>query len=313
MLLVALPAAAEGGAATAGADALFREAVQLGEAGKFAEAAEKFRASYQLDPARGTLQGWAMAEERAGDLGSAYRHYQRLARESAAAKDERRLDLAKKRMSVLAPKLALVTLEAAGPAESGVTLTIDGSALADSDIRDSIPAAPGDHVIRGSSASGATFEVRVTAVMGENVRKQVTWQAADLPPPVVEAPTQSTAPTQTSPQADRGSSSPLGTIGLIVGGVGLVAAGVGTYFWIDSGKDFDSVSDDCPNRQCPPEVQSQIDDGRTKESLAQMLLIGGGVAVAAGVTLFVVGSGQENQAQARAVVGPTGAYLTGRF
>ena len=121
-------------------------------------------------------------------------------------------------------------------------------------------------------------------------------------------------PPASHPERDEGtSSSPLTTIGLIVGGAGVVAGGIGTYLWIDSGKDFDSVSGDCPNGQCPPGTQSRIDDGRSKENLARLLLIGGGAAVAAGVTLFVVGNAQENHAHARAVVGPTGAYLTGRF
>ncbi len=113
--------------------------------------------------------------------------------------------------------------------------------------------------------------------------------------------------------ADTGGSSSLSTAGLIVGGAGVVLAGVGTYLWIDSGKDFDNLQNDCPNHQCPPETQSRIDDGRSKENLARVLLIGGTLATAAGVTLFVIGSQNENTAQARAVLGPTGAYLTGRF
>ncbi|MCA9594709.1 MAG: tetratricopeptide repeat protein [Myxococcales bacterium] len=308
-LLFAAPAAAEGGAAAAGADALFREAVALAEAGKFKEAANKFEASYELDPARGTLQGWAMAEERAGEPERAYLHYQQLAREAKAAKDGPRAKLAAERMSALSSKVALVALEISGPAEAEGKVTLDGRALDDAEIGTPILVSPGEHVFEGASPSGASFHQAVSAAIGEKVRAQVSWHLPNtsaLPAPV--------EPPASHPERDEGtSSSPLTTIGLIVGGAGVVAGGIGTYLWIDSGKDFDSVSGDCPNGQCPPGTQSRIDDGRSKENLARLLLIGGGAAVAAGVTLFVVGNAQENHAHARAVVGPTGAYLTGRF
>jgi hypothetical protein len=74
-----LAALAEGPANLAAADALFQEAVQLANDGRFGDAAAKFRASFAVDPALGTLLGLAMAEERSGKTGSAYVHYRELA------------------------------------------------------------------------------------------------------------------------------------------------------------------------------------------------------------------------------------------
>src|SRR5262245_50979048 len=78
LVLVAAPAGADKTQSRAAADALFREANQLADAGKYEDAIKKFSASYELDPARGTLQGLAMAEEKAGRVLDAATHFRRL-------------------------------------------------------------------------------------------------------------------------------------------------------------------------------------------------------------------------------------------
>jgi hypothetical protein len=215
-------------------------------------------------------------------------------------------------MSALGPKLALVTLVVNGAPQSDGAITLDGAVVPPEDLGRPIPVKAGMHTVRGSSPSGAACARSARAELGENARLELRWQ------PLEESQGRETSGATpdvpaTEPMADAGSSNSLTTAGLIVGGAGVVLAGVGTYLWIDSGKDFDSLQNDCPNHQCPPGTQSRIDDGQSKENLARVLLIGGTLAAATGVTLFVIGNQKENEPRARAVVGPTGAYLTGRF
>ncbi len=100
---------------------------------------------------------------------------------------------------------------------------------------------------------------------------------------------------------------------MIVGGAGVLAAGVGAYLWIDAGHDYDSVSDACQNKVCPPEQEDAINRGKTKERWSRISLIGGGLAVAGGVTLFVIGSRTERAAAVQGALGPSGVVVRGRF
>jgi tetratricopeptide (TPR) repeat protein len=303
---------------TAAADALFREALAAAQSGNYAKAVEKFKASYELEPSPGALQGMALAEEKLGKLAAAHAHYRELVERSKAKQDKKRLKLAQERIAAIEPKLAKLTLTAAASPPDGATLELDGTEFPLAALGSELPTDPGAHVIKGSAPDGASFEKKFTLSEGQKQFVTVAWQAAATsaaakdpgePPP--------TLPKETAPSDEpKGHKSSLGTVGLIVAGAGVVITGAGAYFYLQSNKTFNDVNDRCPSGRCDPALQTDVDRGKRDETLGRIGLGLGGAAVVTGVVLFVIGNGQaKEQSSARVVpyVGSRSLGLSGRF
>jgi hypothetical protein len=301
----------------AAADALFKEAVALAEAGKFAQAVVKFHASYELDPARGTLQGLALAEEKAGHVLAAYTHFQKLADEAERAKDGSRAEMARAELALVEPRVPKVTLTFASDVPSGTKVTLDGDDIPDGAIGSALPVTVGDHHVVATAPDGRKFARMLGLSEGARARLEITWLRPSNP--VVEQALPPERPPADSavvaPAArDEGPAHPeLRTAGLALGGAGLLLAGIGTYLWIDSGKDHDAVTANCTDGVCPPDQQDRIDSGQRKENWSRITLIGGGLFLAGGVTLFVMGNRRPDAARAEARLGPGGVVVAGHF
>jgi hypothetical protein len=295
------------------ADALFREGVALAQKGKFSEAADKFKASYAIDPARGTLQGFALAEEKAGRLAQAMAHFRDLADAAAAAKDAERAKTAREHIASLEPRVPRVALKASGALPEGVQLSLDGTDLPAAAVGSTLPVDPGEHVIRAQAPDGRSIERTFKLAEGEQTSVELKFPQAEQPAP--SAPRPSAAPPVSSPPPGRPWWPPttLGTAGLATGAAGLIAIGVGAGLWVKSGNTYDDLSSRCP-QGCLPEHESEINSARTQETAARVLFAVGGVAVAAGVTLFVLGRPDGNKpAPGAAYVGPGTVGFKGVF
>ena len=311
-MLAGAPVRAQSAAA---ADALFKEAVQLAQQGSYAEAVDKFKASYELDPARGTLLGLALAEEKAGKIASAYAHYQELTDAARAANDAKRETAGRDGMARLEARLPRLLVTHDGGLPAGATVELDGRPLVAGALDTPLPVDPGEHTVSARAADGATFSKSVTVEEAKQVRVAIVFGPPPAPseaaPPPAAPPG---APSSPPPPPSDDSGSGLRTAGLILGGVGVVVTGVGGYFWIRSGQIFSDVEEDCPGRVCPPGKEDDIDDGRSLETTGRAALIAGGVLVAGGVTLFIFGSSSPSEAgSARVRVGPGSIDVRGTF
>ncbi len=314
----AAPASADSTASRAAADALFREAVGLADSGDYAGAIQKFSASYELDPARGTLQGLAMAEEKQGRVLDAYTHFRELVEASIKANDSAREAAAREHLALLKVRVPTLKITFADDVPPKTRVEIDGEKLPGGAVGSALPVNPGDHHVRALAPDGRTFSLMVGVSEGARAKVEVTWKK-----PVVEAesePEDASAkdvlppppPPHQIPESEWGSgSSDLRPLGLVVGGVGVVLAGVGSYLWISAGRDYSDLQSRCPNQTCPPGSQDKIDSGRTKENWGRIALIGGGVALAGGITLFAIGKPRAPAVEAR--VGPSSIDVLGRF
>jgi hypothetical protein len=302
------PAWADPAAAKAAADALFREAVALADQGQLGASVQKFEASFELDPARGTLQGWAMAEERLGRLLDAQLRFQRLLELAEAAGDTRRGEFARERLEALKARVPTLTIELGGDVPRGTRVTLDDGPLPTGAAGSALPVNPGDHRVVAVTPEGKRFARMISVSEGARASIRVTWVSAVEPAPEPRRAARAVPPSPPPP-----SPAPTSTIGLAVGAVGLAAAGVGAYLWFDAGKDFDAVADQCPDDRCPSSVQQRIDRGQRKEVWSQALLIGGGLAVAGGVTLFVIGSRERPSPSVGVGLGPGAVSASGRF
>ena len=81
---------------------------------------------------------------------------------------------------------------------------------------------------------------------------------------------------------------------------------------------FSDLEDQCSNNQCPADLESDADTGRTYQTIANVGLIVGGVGLAAGAVLFLTSDSgsKENSASSTTPVvgvGPGSVMVRGKF
>ena len=111
--------------ATQNAEALFRDAVRLMEAGDFAEAAEKLQQSAALEERAGTLINLGSCYEQLGRLSSAHRAYRRAASVARRAND-RRASRAREFADALETRLARVGVRGWTPPDAALVIEQHG-------------------------------------------------------------------------------------------------------------------------------------------------------------------------------------------
>jgi tetratricopeptide (TPR) repeat protein len=288
------------------AEALFRQAVGLAKQGQYQQAIAKFQASYELDPARGTLLGWAMSEERAGKLAGALGHYQQLRDLARQAGDDRREQVATRRIVELLPRVPTLTITAAAPLPESTVLRLNGRTLPRGALDTQLPLDPGEYELLAEAADGGRFAKRISLSEGarESVHVELSGRKA---PRSASTPVRDKA-AQPAPDDVSGWTA-LRSTGFVLGVVGLGGLGAGGYFWVQSGNTYENVRAACPAGVCPPEQQEAINEGRTQERVAQVAFILGGVFLATGVTLFVVGGPSSRAAQETAAIAVTPQWV----
>lgn len=122
---------------------------------------------------------------------------------------------------------------------------------------------------------------------------------------------------EAQPPPDRGFQ--LSIPGVIIGGVGVAALAGGLIVGALALGKVSDLEAMCPDDRCPPEASDTFDSAQTLVTTADILIIGGAVLAAAGLTmvLFGIGAPGESEAGASAMAscGPTGcvAGVSGRF
>jgi hypothetical protein len=293
---------------TVTAEALFQQGKALLSQNRFSEACPKLAESQRLDPATGTLMALAMCHEGNGQLASAWAEYTDA--ESRSRKDGRedRQKLAHERANALRPRLS--TLEVNVPPEvstlDGVLLKRDGQEIGRGVWNSPVPIDGGEHTLEAMAPGKVPWKSSIT-IKAEGDRAVIkvpplgaayTGAAATTtaarpgePPPAEPGTAQSEASTTST------SSGGLGTtqwIGIVTAGAGVVTLGVSGYFLATAlGENSDSNKADdpdyCDDKYCGETGQTLRKDAVTHGNVATILGVAGGVLLATGVTLFVVG------------------------
>ena len=153
-----------------------------------------------------------------------------------------------------------------------------------------------------SGAKDVTWEVDLTPGQAQEHLFPFTEKA---PPPVASTPATATTaappppPTSTAPPPPPPSST-MKTIGYVGAGVGgaLIVGGVITGLMAKS--KFNSVKDSCvtsgSQTLCPQSKQSDVDSAKSLATVTNVLLIGGALVAAGGVTLILVDPGKKEAA-----------------
>jgi hypothetical protein len=295
------------------AEALFDSGKQLMEQGKYAEACPKLAESQRLDPAVGTLLYLAECYENNGQTATAWTTFR--SAESAAhnAKQTDREQMAHDRAAVLEKSVSRLTIVVpASVAAAGPEVRRDGVIVGSAAWGTAIPLDPGSHVIAVSAPHKQPWSQAITVLpngMSQTVmvgELQAEVPARPLSSPATAQPVGTEAAQRTAewtPPANE----PKNTqrwVGLATGGVGVVALGIGTAFALKSKSDDDKAAKRCPQDLCDAQGMSNNDDALAAKKAATVSFVIGGVAVVAGLVVFLTAPSASPRPVASIAIAP---------
>jgi hypothetical protein len=217
----------------AAAEALFREAKALLQAGKPAEACPKFEASQRLDPTDGTLLNIALCYEAWGKTATAWALFnESISRAKKAGRADRE-QLAREHALALEPRLSRLTVTVAAPV-AGLAVQLDGRPLDAGAWGSSLPIDPGQHTVTATASGYQPWRVTLE-LAAERDQKSVSIPVLTRLP---EAPSTNSAgaperPTQGG-SASGPSLAPFISIGI---GAIVIGGGVGAHLAARNARD----------------------------------------------------------------------------
>ena len=319
----------------AAAQALFYDARQLMEKGKYTEACPKLEESLRLDQGLGTQFNLADCNEHLGKVATAWAAFLDVAAQSKTANQPDREKLARKRAAALEPRLPKLVVEV--PASSpSVEVKRDGVVIGAAALGTAIPVDAGPHRIV-ASAPGKQWETTVQAIEGKTARVAVprelpaapataiasTTTTSGVRPVASGASTELTAPdtgtTYFPPPVVEHEGGTQRALGWVIAGLGVAGLGVGAGFGISSINKRDQSRNHCVVDACDAEGVGLRDDALRHGDIATIATIAGAAAVAGGVVLVLTApkGSRERTGSVRAVpaasLGGGGFMLQGTF
>jgi hypothetical protein len=310
------------------ADALFNAGKALTDSGQYADACAKFAESNRLAPGLGVTLYLADCYERIGRIASAWTEF-RSAEGQARQRNDKRADVARARAQSLEPKLLRLTITVAPTvSRTGLEVLRDGLSVAQEELGLPVPVDPGDHVIVASLQGHAphTFTAHLgpdkpTAnVVIDGLEETAPVAPSGTPSPsstVVTAPLPETPILPSTPEDSGGSRR---WIGVGLGALGIVGIGVGTVFGIVAKSQLDQSNSgpcDKSSDHCEPAGLSTRKDAETAATASTIAFVGGGVALAAGVVLYLTAprrpTGTGIVLAPAVIAGGGGAIVRGEF
>ncbi len=276
---------------TATAEALFEQGRALLRAGKAAEACPKLAESERIEASTGTLLALAMCHQADGKLASAWAEFVSV---EARARGEGRADrerAAREQAQALRPRLS--TLEIRIPSEvaalPGLEVRRDGAVLGQGAWNVAVPIDGADHLVEVSAPGKTPWQrsIKVNAESDVAVLAVPTLVAAPLPPKTDESGLPWHARAVNNDAAARWDTLEWAGVGAAAAGV--VAFGLGGYFLSTALAKKSDAAPDCSGNTCGPQGYADRARAVTNGNKATILGITGGVLVAGGATLFIVG------------------------
>lgn len=276
----------------------FGQALALQTAGDWAGALALLK---EVAAVKGTPQvrfNIALCEEKLGKLVAALGDYELAAADARAEHAEQVAEEVEGRLEALRQRIPKLTVKRGAGADTAI-IAVDGVSVGDQVIGTPMPTDPGPHTVEAQAPGFKPFRTSVRVAEQQSETVEIVLEAE--PPPPVASGTRA---------AGLGGRSPVA--GYIVGGIGVASLGAsGIFFGLRAGKisDLDKA---CPNHQCKPESQSDIESGKTYTTIANVTLAVGLAAVAGGIVL-VLTSGPSNEPSVALAPAPGGAQLLGKF
>lgn len=169
-----------------------------------------------------------------------------------------------------------------------------------------------------TQAKGLYIELGgIDDVKDEDVCKPIVKK----PPPEPEKPIVETPPVKPDPPPEKPEgpkASPLRWVGVGVGALGVGVFGLGVFYGMKAKSISDDITNHPMNEPWDRDIAQQEADGASYEKKQIYFMIGGGVAIAAGVTMFVLG-GPKKSSETGVAIAPSispdqlGFVAAGRF
>jgi hypothetical protein len=194
-------------------------------------------------------------------------------------------------VSALEPRLSMLTISVAAGVEAIEHLEIkrDGMAVGSGSWATPVPVDPGDHRVEASAPGYKPFTATVT--LATDGAKEVVVV------PVLE---RSSDVSEEVATGSRGNSrSGLRYAGLAVGGAGVVGVVVGTVFGLRAIGLNNTSKGDCDAQSvCGPAGLASRQDSRSAGNVSTVAFVAGGVLLAGGATMFLLGKPRSSQGMA---------------
>ena len=264
----------------AAAETLFFTARGYMEAGRYAEACQKFSESYRLDPAAGTLLNLAVCHEKIGKIASAWAEFKQAASEAKKAGRADREDLAKQHIDVLEPELPYLRVEVPAAARvPGLEVVRNEVSLLSGSWGIELPVDPGDLeiIVRAPGYKPRTSRISI----GKREHKAFTVQGlekAPIPPPALAR--------DTGWSATR-------SLGFTMVAVGVGFTGLGGYFGYRALNEKSKSESSCPivddEYRCDARGAALTRDAWRDGWIANIGIGVGVASMAVGTYLFIKG------------------------
>jgi hypothetical protein len=278
---------AEAPVGSTASQALFEQARQFMQDGRFAEACPMLAESQRLEPAAGTLLNLALCHEREGRTATAWLEYNDALALAVRASDEDRQKIARQRIEALAPSLSKLTLLLPENVPPGLWIALDGVRLGTAASGTGVPVDPGAHVIRAGAPGKRTMTLSIDVGRAAGTTSLRLPELVDM---VAAAPLASLHPVAAVARPDE---RPLRW--LLQGaalGVGFAGLAVGTYFGLEAKSEWDTRNEHCRSG-CDAQA---VTAGRHAERAALMSTISMSIGLAAsglGIYMLVSGDGED--------------------
>lgn len=264
------------------ADALYKEAITLIAANRYADACPKLEQSQRLDPGLGTEFHLANCYEHVGKLGTAFEAFRKVANAARAADKQKLARLADERQNALRERVPRLVITFARP-EPTADVLIDGVRASSNEwTGDGLPIDPGKREVEVRIVGKPPWHASPTASEREVVNLRV--DAVELSPPASSE--------RATPPPVPGRS--LRPIGAVTAGVGLVVTAVGVTAGVLALQRRDDAraacGDDDPKRCHNQGAVGEWDTAVTTADVSTVALVAGGALLGAGVVLWVLGS-----------------------
>ena len=301
------------------AEALFRDARQLSDAGKLADACPKFAESYRIDPKIGTLVNLATCHEQEGKTASAWAEFTEAASLAERAQQRDRQRFARQHADALARQLAQLTLAARSVAE-GLEVKLDGRALGVAALGTPFPVDPGDHTVEASAPHRKPWTGHATVAPGPGSTTVDIPALEDEAPPPPPAPPLVVVPPPVAPAPPPPSSaSSVRVLGIAAIGVGVAGIAVGSIFGLRTLSEKHDGDALCVGAACTAAGLEDENQAHASATLSTVGFIAGGAMAAVGLIL-VVASGPSSASHGSLRVAPmvgagggAGGLVSGTF
>jgi hypothetical protein len=263
------------------AEALFRDAKELRDAGKMGEACPKFAESHRLDPKPGSILNLATCYEQEGKTASAWVAYAESATMAARVKQHERERFARGKIDELEKKLSYLKLDVA-PANTnvdGFTIAIDGKPVSAAAAGTRIPLDPGEHAVEAYAPARRSWSDRVLVAAGPAEKTIAVPDLAALSLP--DAPV-------LGPSADVGSAGStqrtLGFVALGIGAAGVVVGGISGVMTIS---EKNTVDEHCSGSFCNAQGLEANEAAKDAATVSTIAFSAAAIAVVTGVVLVL--------------------------